>query len=305
MSTNFTSGLNFSWPSKNETPPGWWDVVFAALTKLSAHDHNEGLGQGKAITLDSNSVTDANLRLRNNQALRARNVLNSADVNLLKLDATDQLHILQALYLDSTLAVTGNITSSALTLLSSTETLAASGAISVSKHLTVLNGSSLAMTLAAGSEGQIKYVVNIASTNATVTPAATTGANTVTLFQYGSAGWIYLSSEWRVFTTQQAVVTDDIQATTATSGTYTITAPTFTFNNAAGTTATFSAGVANQEVTVFNIGAGSVSLTITGRPGASDVFTIATSGVLRLKMINSVWQVISGVNTNPVNVTYA
>lgn len=41
--------------------------------------------------LASNSVTDAKIRLRNNQNLRARNAANTADVSLFKLDATDKL----------------------------------------------------------------------------------------------------------------------------------------------------------------------------------------------------------------------
>lgn len=41
--------------------------------------------------LEDNSVTDAKVRLRNNQYLRARNAANSADVSLLKVNASDEI----------------------------------------------------------------------------------------------------------------------------------------------------------------------------------------------------------------------
>lgn len=44
--------------------------------------------------IGANAVTDAKIRLRNNQPLRARNFANTADVNLMKLDASNNLYFL-------------------------------------------------------------------------------------------------------------------------------------------------------------------------------------------------------------------
>lgn len=87
----------------------------------------------------------------------------------------------------------------------------------------------------------------------------------------------------------------NIQAITATSGTYTVTGNIVTFSNGSATTATFNAGVAGQQVVVHNIGAGTVTLTMTGRPGASDVATIVQGGSMIAVMINSLWQPFAGV----------
>ncbi len=277
MPASYTGGLNFTWPLKGET--NWDGTVDTALTKISAHNHTGG-GLGVQLTSSafaSDALNGTVFRLANAQYLRARNAAGSADVNLLRLDASDLLDIAR------------------VARLSSTETLVASGAVSVTTSLTILNGASLAMTLANGAEGQLKFIVNIAATVATVTPATTSGANTVSLQQYGFVAYIYLSGEWRVLRATKAVVTDDIQATTATSGTYDVVASVFTFNNAGATTATFNAGAAGQEVDVYNIGAGTVTLTLTGRPAATDVATIVTGGFCRLVMINSLWQPYVGV----------
>ena len=60
-------------------------------TPISQHGHT-GSGDGNPITSDgiaANAVTGAKIRLDNNQAIRARNAANTADVDLLKLNASD------------------------------------------------------------------------------------------------------------------------------------------------------------------------------------------------------------------------
>lgn len=181
MSKNYTGGLTITgFPTAGDT--NWATGVDGAMDDISAHDHDEASGRGKQIPtagIAADAVNDTKIRLRNAQSLRARNAADSADVDLLQLDSNNVLEIER------------------VARLSSTETLVSSGAISVSTSLTILNGSSLAMTLAAGREGQLKFIVNINSTAATITPAATTGPNEVKLLQNGSVMYIYLSGEWR------------------------------------------------------------------------------------------------------------
>lgn len=217
---NYTGGLNFTWPTKGDT--NWDDEVDAALTTQSGHGHT-GTGDGNPITaagLAANSATDAKVRLSNNAALRARNAAGNADVDLLKLTTGDLLSFLRVF------------------IFGSTETLTSSGAISVTTTVTVLNGSSIAMTLANGTEGQVKLVVNINSTTATVTPATTSGANTLSLGQHGAALLTYIGSEWRAMVSPRVQVSDDSQSfsgagtwdgftnlVVCTGTTYTITTP--------------------------------------------------------------------------------
>ncbi len=180
MSKSYTGGLNFDWPVKGDV--NWDQTADAALTEISAHDHS-GSGNGTQIGttgLANDGVTGTKIRLDNAQYLRARNAANNADLNLLRADAGDLLDIAR------------------VARFSSSETLTSSGAISLTTNLTILNGSSLAMTLANGAEGQLKYVVNINATSATVTPSTTAGPNEVKLYQYGAVLYVYLSGEWRV-----------------------------------------------------------------------------------------------------------
>lgn len=284
MSKSYTLGLNFTWPTLGDT--SWSGTVDTALTIFSGHAHT-GAGDGAQISssgLASNSVTGAKILLANTDPLRARQVA-STIVSLLQMNASNQLELMQP-----------TVISGDYLALTSSETLVANGAVSVAKSLTILNGASLVMTLAnAASEGQLKTVVNINATTATITPATTAGANTISLLTTGVVMLQYGSGEWRVTGGQGYVVTDDIQATVAASGTYTITSGTFTFNNAGATTATFNVGTANQAVDVYNIGAGTVTLTLTGRPAATDVATILQGGAVRLKMIGGLWQPFVGV----------
>jgi hypothetical protein len=181
MSKNYTGGLNYSWPVKGDT--NWDQTADAALTEISAHDHTGG-GNGTQIGtsgLAADSVTGAKIRLDNAQYLRGRNAAGNADLNLLRVNANDQLDLAR------------------VSCFSSTETLVANGAVSLTTSLTILNGATLAMTLANGQEGQVKWVVNIALTSATVTPATSSGVNTATLSQHGAVMYVYLSGQWRAF----------------------------------------------------------------------------------------------------------
>lgn len=179
MSTSYVGGLNFTWPVKSDL--NWDGVADTALTIVSAHGHT-GAGDGKQLVASAfanDSITGAKIRLANLESLRARNAANSADLDLLQLDAGNILEFER------------------VARFSSSDTLSASGALSLTTNLTILNGTSLAMTLANGAEGQIKWIVNINSTAATVTPGTTAGPNEVKLLQYGAVMYIYLSGEWR------------------------------------------------------------------------------------------------------------
>lgn len=80
---------------------------------------------------------------------------------------------------------------------SSSETLAASGAISILTAITVMNAAgATAMTLANGVEGQQKLIVNIGAGTSTITPAVA-GGNTATLITNASVTYRYLGSRWR------------------------------------------------------------------------------------------------------------
>jgi hypothetical protein len=186
-SKNYTDGLNFSWPTKNDTN---WDVpADSALTAISGHGHT-GTGDGDQIVsaaLAADAVTGAKLRLANNEALRARNAAGSADVNLLKLTTGNLLSVLLPFLLSSTETLTGSNSSEA---------------VSLSTLVTISNKSqsgSAALTLADGTEGQIKLVHNKNSGTIVCTPATTAGTNTASLVQRGTVLYIFLDSEWRAF----------------------------------------------------------------------------------------------------------
>jgi hypothetical protein len=275
MPTSYSGGLNFSWPVKKDT--NWDGTVDAALTAISGHDHTGG-GKGAQINtsgLAADSVTGAKLRLDNAQYLRARNAAGSADVNLLRLDAGDLLDLARVLRV------------------SSTETLAASGAISLTTSLTILNGASLAMTLANGQEGQLKFIVNIAATNATVTPATTSGANTVTLFQHGFIALVFLSGEWRVLRAVQSVVTDDT-TTYTTASPSNLTATTYRYIlNTAGGTITLQPGVEGQEVVFVNINASSTTVVGSVTAGVNSA-ALAQHGSVRFIYMSGEWRAFAG-----------
>lgn len=94
MSKAYTSGLNFTGPTKGDTN---FDVLMDALFELiSAHGHH-GTGDGDLITPGANTITDTMIRLANNAALRARNAAGAADVDLLKLNTADALELIALL----------------------------------------------------------------------------------------------------------------------------------------------------------------------------------------------------------------
>ena len=241
MSQTYALGLTFIAPSEGDT--SWASVEDAKHIRISQHDHTGG-GMGTQIgtsALAADSVNATKIRLGNNTALRARNALDNADINLLKLDTTNVLNLQQ------------------VARLSSTESLSASGAISVATNITLLTGaSSLSMTLAAGVEGQIKWIVYTGTSSATITPASTTGANTIYIGPYGSVQLVYLGSEWRAISGSRGHIVDDTEAfgaagtwsgvskhVVATGTTYTITTPagyegqTVMFSNQASGAVTF------------------------------------------------------------------
>lgn len=87
-----SSGLTLTIPSQGAKG---WATTFknSFATKISEHDHT-GSGKGLQISTNaiaSNAVTDAKIRLTNNSYLRARNAANSADLDVLKVDASNVL----------------------------------------------------------------------------------------------------------------------------------------------------------------------------------------------------------------------
>lgn len=90
MSITLSSGLTLTIPSKGDTN---WETSIRTncFQKISEHDHTGG---GKGIQIGTNAfaddtINDAKIRLRNNQYLRARNAANSADVNIVKINASN------------------------------------------------------------------------------------------------------------------------------------------------------------------------------------------------------------------------
>lgn len=278
MSEVINFGLSLTVPTRNET--NWQDSFRSGVAvPISEHDHT-GSGNGVQIgsnALSANAVTDDKIRLRNNQPLRALNAAGNADVNLLKLDSSNQFHLLSAAYLDGAL------------ILNSTETLTTSGAISVTTSVTILNGSSLAMTLAPGTAGQIKYIVNAASTAATVTPSATAGANIVTLYPTGVTGYVYLNGEWQIFTSTQAVVTDDVETLT-TSGAISVTLAA-TILNGASLAMTLANGVEGQRKRIVNINATTATVTPSTSAGANTV-SLLQNGSVEYMFSSGEWRVL-------------
>lgn len=242
MSKSYTGGLNFDWPTTDEND--WESTVDKALDSISGHDHSGG-GKGAPIPtagIANNAIDGAKFRLANNQPLRALNA-SAASTDLLRLSTSNILELLQTI------------------ALASSETLTGSGALSLATSISVLNGASLAMTLAAGSSsGQIKLVLNIASTPATVTPSATTGVNVVSLGQFGWAIYAYINSEWRVLPGPVCNVVDALSSVQSFSGAGSWTGAT-DLVVCTGTTYTVTtpAGYDGQTVLVRNQASGNVT----------------------------------------------
>lgn len=90
--TTLTFGLTIKVPTDGTTNYGQ-TLLTDTWQKLSAHDHT-GAGKGTQITsaaIAANAISDTQFRLSNNTYLRGRNAANSADINVLKVDAADKI----------------------------------------------------------------------------------------------------------------------------------------------------------------------------------------------------------------------
>lgn len=94
MSITLNSGLTLTLPSKGDT--NWENSIRTqCFQKISEHDHTGG-GKGVQISTNAfadNAINDLKIRLRNNQYLRARNAANSADVNIVKINASNLIEL--------------------------------------------------------------------------------------------------------------------------------------------------------------------------------------------------------------------
>jgi len=112
------------------------------------------------------------------------------------LTVSDDLTITDDLIVGGDIAITGNVVNSGL------ETLAATGAISITKPITLLDssGGALAMTLADGTVGQRKIIIcKVAGNNAVITPAHFDGGDTITMNAVGdSVELVYANATWYV-----------------------------------------------------------------------------------------------------------
>lgn len=74
----------------------WGDTMRTdTFLKIAEHNH-DGSGNGAKLgagSFENDSVTNLNIRLANDGYLRARNFLNTADINILKIDTSDDLFI--------------------------------------------------------------------------------------------------------------------------------------------------------------------------------------------------------------------
>lgn len=81
-------------PSKGEE--GWADLIRTQCFAILAGHTHAGSGQGQKIdagSIAANAVRTAAIRLENNQFLRARNAADNADLNLFKVNTSNQLEI--------------------------------------------------------------------------------------------------------------------------------------------------------------------------------------------------------------------
>jgi len=104
-----SSGLTIKVPTRGTTN---WDNTMLTDTfqKISEHDHTAG-GKGAQLgtgSLLDNAVSDAKLRLRNNNWLRGRNAAGTLDINLLKVGTDDRAEITPFLHSTATVALNNN-----------------------------------------------------------------------------------------------------------------------------------------------------------------------------------------------------
>jgi len=118
------------------------------------------------------------------------------------LTVSDDLTITDDLTVGGDIAVTGNVSITGNVVNSGLETLAATGAISVIKPITLLDSSAgaLAMTLADGTVGQRKIIIcKVAGNNAVITPAHFDGGDTITMNAVGdSVELVFANATWYV-----------------------------------------------------------------------------------------------------------
>lgn len=282
MSNTINSGLSLTVPDFDET--GWYTMMQAVWLAISAHNHDSSSNRGAQIGtsgIATNAVTDAVLRLRNNQSLRARNAGDSADVNLLKLNASNVLDF------------------QTVSIFSSSESPTNSGALSLTTMISILNGASLAMTLAAGTDGQFKVVVNKHSSVATVTPTPGPAeppvlANTISLVQNGVAMFWYIDSGWRVIPGPGCTVTDDSTTITAAgAANIDVTTKNIIANYAGGATKTLNPGVEGQIVDIVNINAANAVFVGSTTLGVNQA-TLVQYGSVRYNYLSGEWRALAG-----------
>ena len=87
-----TTELQIKVPTKGTTD--WADTLRTdTFLKIAQHDHS-GSGKGKALgttALQADAVTGAKIRLDNDEYLRGRNAANSANIDIVKVNASDKL----------------------------------------------------------------------------------------------------------------------------------------------------------------------------------------------------------------------
>ena len=89
-----SGGLTLKVPTRGTTD---WDTEFLNefATPISNHQHT-GSGDGAQLgggSLQDDSLDDRKIRLRNNEPLRSRNFAGSGDVNILKVNASDEIEV--------------------------------------------------------------------------------------------------------------------------------------------------------------------------------------------------------------------
>lgn len=88
--TTISGGLTLTLPERGQT--NWYQKIYDAVEDISEHDHT-GSGKGLQIqtaAIANNAVDGTKIRLANDVAIRARNASNTADIELLKLNSSDE-----------------------------------------------------------------------------------------------------------------------------------------------------------------------------------------------------------------------
>lgn len=191
MTVAFSSGLNFNAPSAGETAT--YSVLAARDAKISAHDHT-GAGLGTQIAagaIAANAVGGPAIRLANNVALRARNAAGSADVDALKVNASNLVVFPSNIGMGQTIQP--------LTAAAGTYAL-------TSSWLTLSNAGAAAATISvptAAQAGMIAFVTNIGAGTWTITFSGRASASDIAtvptncsliLFANGTTSWVPFAS---------------------------------------------------------------------------------------------------------------